>query len=149
VLDMGEPVRIADVACQLAEQAPTPVEIVYTGLRPGEKLHEELFADGEQDLRPLHPLISHVTVPPLHPDRVLLIDPGADEADLIAKLADLCRTETTLQPAAAQPAAAQPAAATHQGTGKTRGTGEPRTKAPARDKASARDKVVGRQFTKS
>ena len=50
VLDMGEPVRIADVARQLVEQAPgAPVEIVYTGLRPGEKLHEELFGDGEHD----------------------------------------------------------------------------------------------------
>src|SRR5664280_498355 len=33
VLDMGEPVRIADVALQLVAQAPRPVEIVYTGLR--------------------------------------------------------------------------------------------------------------------
>ncbi len=48
---MGEPVRIADVAARLAEQAPRKVEIVYTGLRPGEKMHEELFADGEKDLR--------------------------------------------------------------------------------------------------
>jgi FlaA1/EpsC-like NDP-sugar epimerase len=94
VLDMGAPVRIADVATQLAEQAPSPVEIVYTGLRPGEKLHEELFADGEKDLRPLHPLISHVTVPALHPDRALLINPALDKDELIAELARLCREDT-------------------------------------------------------
>ena len=42
VLDMGEPVRIADVARRLADEADRPIEIVYTGLRPGEKLHEVL-----------------------------------------------------------------------------------------------------------
>ena len=36
---------------------------MYTGLKPGEKLHEELFGSGEYDLRPAHPLISHVAVP--------------------------------------------------------------------------------------
>jgi FlaA1/EpsC-like NDP-sugar epimerase len=95
VLDMGDPVRIADVAAQLAEQAPRPVEIVYTGLRPGEKLHEELFADGEQDLRPLHPLISHVKVPPLNPERVRVIDPGLERPELIAELARVCRSDST------------------------------------------------------
>jgi FlaA1/EpsC-like NDP-sugar epimerase len=105
VLDMGEPVRIADVAAQLAEQAPRHVEIVYTGLRPGEKLREELFADGEKDLRPLHPLISHVTVPPLHPDRVRLIDPGVDQPALIAELSRLSQADLT---APAQPTASSP-----------------------------------------
>jgi len=65
VLDMGEPVRIDDVARRLAEQSPKPVEIVYTGLRHGEKLHEQLFAHDENDHRPAHPLVSHVDVPPL------------------------------------------------------------------------------------
>ena len=65
VLDMGEPVRIADVARRLAAEAPRPVEIVYTGLRPGEKLHEVLLGADEVDDRPAHPLISHVPVPPL------------------------------------------------------------------------------------
>lgn len=65
VLDMGEPVRIDDVARRLAEQTTHPIEIVYTGLRPGEKLHEQLFARDERDDRSIHPLVSHVTVPPL------------------------------------------------------------------------------------
>ena len=41
------------------------VEIVYTGLRPGEKLHEVLFGAARRDVRPIHPLISQVPVPPL------------------------------------------------------------------------------------
>jgi FlaA1/EpsC-like NDP-sugar epimerase len=53
VLEIGEPVRIDDVARRLAEQSPHPVEIVYTGLRPGEKLHERLFGVNECDHRPL------------------------------------------------------------------------------------------------
>ena len=65
VLDMGEPVRIADVARRLAEQAAPQVRIVYTGLRPGEKRHEVLLGEGEIDRRPRHPLISQVPVPPL------------------------------------------------------------------------------------
>lgn len=67
VLDMGEPVRIADVARLLIRRAGrTDVDIVWTGMRAGEKLHEELFGDNEvRDHRPAHPLISHVSVPPL------------------------------------------------------------------------------------
>ena len=51
VLDMGEPIRIdylAEQMIRLAGKAPgTDVEITYTGLRPGEKLFEELFHPGE------------------------------------------------------------------------------------------------------
>lgn len=66
VLDMGEPVKIVDMARQLMEQSGTPVKIEFTGLREGEKLHEDLFASDEpQDIRPRHPLVSHVPVPPL------------------------------------------------------------------------------------
>lgn len=65
VLDMGQPVRILDVAQRLADQADGPIEIVFTGLRTGEKLHEVLFGEGEVDARPKHALISHVVVPPL------------------------------------------------------------------------------------
>ena len=64
VLDMGEPVKIADVAHRLAQEASPPVEVVFTGLRPGEKLHEVLLSLGEDAGRPHHPLISHVPVAP-------------------------------------------------------------------------------------
>jgi FlaA1/EpsC-like NDP-sugar epimerase len=65
VLDMGDPVRIEDLARQLMRIAGRTVRIVHTGLRQGEKLHEELFGDGERDVRPIHPAVSHVAVPPL------------------------------------------------------------------------------------
>jgi FlaA1/EpsC-like NDP-sugar epimerase len=49
VLDMGEPIRIVDLVRRYAEQLGVPdVEIRFTGLRPGEKLHERLFAETEQ-----------------------------------------------------------------------------------------------------
>lgn len=60
VLDMGDPVKIADVAKRFADQHTPPLEIVFTGLRQGEKLHEDLIADGEQGDRPFHPMITHV-----------------------------------------------------------------------------------------
>lgn len=78
VLDMGEPVRIADVARRLAAQAPREVEIVYTGLRPGEKLHEELFGRDDQVRGAVHPLITEVGVPLLDPIDGMAIDPWAD-----------------------------------------------------------------------
>jgi FlaA1/EpsC-like NDP-sugar epimerase len=68
VLDMGHPVRIADVAAQLIAMDGRPINILFTGLRPGEKLHEELFGSHEQDSRPVHPLVSHVPVPALDGD---------------------------------------------------------------------------------
>jgi FlaA1/EpsC-like NDP-sugar epimerase len=94
VLDMGEPVRIADVARRLADkeaaQDGLAREIVFTGLRPGEKLHEDLFGQGEVDRRPVHPLISHVPVPPLSPDAVShLHEAHGDEA--VAELRELCQ----------------------------------------------------------
>ena len=65
ILDMGSPVSIDEVAQRVANQSTPPVNIIYTGLRPGEKLHEDLFGEGELDVRPKHPLISQVPVPPL------------------------------------------------------------------------------------
>jgi FlaA1/EpsC-like NDP-sugar epimerase len=86
VLDMGKPVRIADVARQLAARSPRHIDIVYTDLRPGEKLHEDLFGDGELDQRPFHPLISHVPVPAMAPKDVRDLESSWDDEGLRAAL---------------------------------------------------------------
>ena len=88
VLDMGEQVRIADMARRLVATVPRQVDIVYTGLRPGEKLAEDLLGRGERDERPYHPLIRHVPVSPLAPDSVLGLDPADGVAGVRAALAD-------------------------------------------------------------
>jgi FlaA1/EpsC-like NDP-sugar epimerase len=88
VLDMGDQVRIADIARRLAASVPRPVDIIYTGLRPGEKLSEDLLGQGEQDERPFHPLIRHVAVEPLPPEAVAGLDPGRARAALRSALAD-------------------------------------------------------------
>ncbi len=70
VLDMGQPIRILDVAKRLIARSGRRIDIIFTGLRPGEKLHEVLFNADEQGTRQSHPLISHVAVPPLDPQLV-------------------------------------------------------------------------------
>ena len=73
VLDMGSPVKIVEVARTLIDlSGRTDIEIVYTGLNPGEKLTEELFTPGEEIERSAHPLISQVYVPALEPRHVEL-----------------------------------------------------------------------------
>ncbi|HET7475460.1 MAG TPA: nucleoside-diphosphate sugar epimerase/dehydratase [Dermatophilaceae bacterium] len=72
VLDMGEQVKIVEVANTLIRfSGRSGVDIVFTGLRQGEKLGEELFARAEQPRATEHPLICSVSVPPLDSDLVL------------------------------------------------------------------------------
>jgi FlaA1/EpsC-like NDP-sugar epimerase len=60
LFDMGTPVKIMDLAkrmIQLAGLKPTDIAIVQTGLRPGEKMYEELFKDSEEFAETYHPRI--------------------------------------------------------------------------------------------
>jgi FlaA1/EpsC-like NDP-sugar epimerase len=60
VLDMGESVKIVDLARDLIALSglePDDIEIVYTGLRPGEKLYEELYFEDERRVSTKHPKV--------------------------------------------------------------------------------------------
>lgn len=60
LFDMGTPVKIIDLAkrmIQLAGLKPGDIAIVQTGLRPGEKMYEELFKDSEEFAETYHPRI--------------------------------------------------------------------------------------------
>jgi FlaA1/EpsC-like NDP-sugar epimerase/UDP-N-acetylmuramyl pentapeptide phosphotransferase/UDP-N-acetylglucosamine-1-phosphate transferase len=63
VLDMGEPVRIVDLArelIRLAKGTSHSIPIVFTGLRPGEKMHEELIGGGERFVETEHTKVRRV-----------------------------------------------------------------------------------------
>lgn len=67
VLDMGEPVQIDRIARSLVAMSDRSADIIYTGLREGEKLDEELFGSYEGDVVRVHERISRVEAPALDP----------------------------------------------------------------------------------
>ena len=75
ILDMGEPVKIADLARDLITLSGfTPgvdIEIAFTGMRPGEKLFEELSVDAEAAVKTSHPKIFIGKFRPYEWDRVV------------------------------------------------------------------------------
>jgi FlaA1/EpsC-like NDP-sugar epimerase len=66
VFDMGHPVKIVDLARQLIRLAgripEKDIQIEFTGLRPGEKLYEELLSDSENTIPTHHPKIKIATI---------------------------------------------------------------------------------------
>ncbi len=81
VLDMGEPVRIIDLATKMAhlmghrlnfEKEAGDIEVKFTGLRPGEKLYEELLID-DADTETVHPQIMGADEQKLPFDQVLTL----------------------------------------------------------------------------
>ncbi len=77
-LDMGEPVRIADLASEMIRESGLNLEIVYTGLRPGEKLTEENPIEENDCI--------FTGIPGLYVNRARLIDAGAFKSGLNALL---------------------------------------------------------------
>jgi FlaA1/EpsC-like NDP-sugar epimerase len=98
VLDMGDPVRIVDLAEQmirLAGKRPyEDIEIVFTGLRPGEKLYEELFHDTEATQPTSNSAIRLAT--PRTADREAL-SASIDELTATARTTDDAHIRTALQ----------------------------------------------------
>ena len=91
VMDMGKSVRIADLArelIRLSGHAEADIPIVFSGLRPGEKLYEELLADAD------------TTLPTPHPRLRLAQLRGELPADWIERLMALAHDETATSPAA-------------------------------------------------
>ncbi|GAA4685216.1 hypothetical protein Prum_018780 [Phytohabitans rumicis] len=92
VANMGAPVAIEAVARHIAAaHGDASLDIVYTGLRPGEKLHEDLFGSDEAALATRHPLISYVDVPPLDPSELRFLDAYACPDAISAQLALVCQ----------------------------------------------------------
>ncbi|MBU6367806.1 MAG: polysaccharide biosynthesis protein, partial [Gemmatimonadetes bacterium] len=93
-LDMGEPVRIVDLARDLiqlaSDEADHPVQIQFTGARPGEKLYEEMFFGSEDAAPTEHPKVlqaRHATLRPNAADEIASLveklGPGAPEQELL------------------------------------------------------------------
>lgn len=83
ILDMGEPVRIMDVAERMIAMSGRDIKIKITGLRPSEKLHEQLTGDDEIQDPDGHAKISHTHALPLNPadlDLELWLQRCRDEA---------------------------------------------------------------------
>lgn len=68
VFDMGEPVKVVDLAKKMIQlsgfEEGKDIKITFTGLRPGEKLYEELLNDNENTIPTHHPKIMRAQVPP-------------------------------------------------------------------------------------
>ena len=85
VLDMGEPVRIMDLATDMARLSGLvmgrDIDLEVTGIRPGEKLFEELFSPGEDRCSEVHPKIFHAEPEDMNMD---LIEEGVSALRMAA-----------------------------------------------------------------
>lgn len=102
ILDMGEPVRILEVAKRMIAMSGKRIEIVFTGLRDGEKLHEELVGSRESLERPFHPKISHTRADAITPEQL-------DQSDWMTRMFAQPRNNDTaiIQPVRVTPESAR------------------------------------------
>jgi FlaA1/EpsC-like NDP-sugar epimerase len=100
MLEMGEPVKIDDLARRMIRmrglRPDVDVKIVFTGVRPGEKLHEELVLDGDERFVTEHPMISRIESQDVPGDKFQLaklyeLAEGGRSEELIASLMELCK----------------------------------------------------------
>jgi FlaA1/EpsC-like NDP-sugar epimerase len=102
VLDMGEPVKIIDLARKMirlsGKEPETEIPIAFVGVRPGEKLHEELWTDGETVGPTSHPKILRAARSPIDVEWLEeelgglegMVERG-DTLDVVSKLASMLR----------------------------------------------------------
>ena len=104
MLEMGEPVRIIDLArnmIKLAGYEPDEIAIEIVGVRPGEKIHEELFNPDERSLpTAAERIVRAVRADPLDPDwvegtvtRLESLVASGDEAGLAEHVVELMGAE--------------------------------------------------------
>lgn len=129
LLDMGEPIRILDLARRFIsahglearvddvagrssrgrEGSPGSMPIIFTGIRPGEKLFEELACDGESMQPTTHPGIHVWTMPPPEPGQVRKMldllqrccernDAGEAERLVFSLVPERCETPVSIEP---------------------------------------------------
>jgi len=85
VLDMGEQIKIVDLAKHMITMAglvpDADIPIIFTGLRPGDKLHEELLTDEEETTSRVNRKILVAASPPPPPELDRILDGLAEAAD--------------------------------------------------------------------
>lgn len=102
IFDMGKPVRILDLARKMIRLSGfTPekeIPIRFTGLRPGEKLYEELLNTGENTLPTHHPLIMIAKVREYPPEEIAAAVDGLVQKAVTGSNFDLVRAMKTIVP---------------------------------------------------
>ncbi len=116
VLDMGTPVRILDLAHNMirlsGKEPEIDIVIEFIGARPGEKLHEELWGDGEDALPTAHSKILRCATQPVDPawledelaDLERLVAAG-ETVELVSRLSGIIRAPRRARAAAPEPEA--------------------------------------------
>ncbi len=120
VLDMGEPVKIIELAHNMirlsGKEPERDIPIEFIGVRPGEKLHEDLWGEGEASETTSHPKILRAATAPVDPlwledelaELERLVEAG-ETVEVVARLAELLRNPQRLGAAAEAEISASPA----------------------------------------
>ena len=103
VLDMGEPVKIVDLAHNMirlsGKEPERDIAIEFIGVRPGEKLHEELWGEGEDSIPTAHPKILRCRLRARRPgwldDELAELDrlvEAGETVEVVARLGEMMRS---------------------------------------------------------
>jgi FlaA1/EpsC-like NDP-sugar epimerase len=114
VLDMGTPVKIIDLARDMirlsGKEPDRDIAIEFVGVRPGEKLHEELWADGEDAAPTPHPKILRCATQPVDPLWLELelaeldrLAEAGETVEVVGRLGQMVRAPRRVGAAAAEP----------------------------------------------